>query len=269
MRMALERWCKRKSHLLIFFGGLTVFLTFVVKEGLHDHWQQVADAIDMAHYVYSIRVQENQDVLQVRDELNGVEGLAESIAQPVRTFKQMDDRIKLNEPRDFRARAKQVEAALDQISLLIDKLPEPDDDRKELARLNAALPNLRGEIDYLESLYPDPLGEQRPPAEPTRKWTYVAKHPVHKMTIRDEETLNPFTKDPGARTINIYDSLADMESDTSVFEKQVLNEADRIRERNERHSVFAWWTSAILFVAGWGLGLVGKLYGVPEAGGNG
>jgi hypothetical protein len=52
-----EVWSKKHAHLLVFFGALVVFLTFVVKEGIGEHFRAVADAIDRARELYSIRTE--------------------------------------------------------------------------------------------------------------------------------------------------------------------------------------------------------------------
>ena len=51
-------------------------------------------------------------------------------------------------------------------------------------------------------------------------------------------------------------AVIDLDGDT-------LQEAEIIRERNAIYAKYAWWISAALFALGWGLGLLGKLKGVP------
>jgi len=62
----------------------------------------------------------------------------------------------------------------------------------------------------------------------------------------------------------------EMEHDTPIFSKNVLAQAEMIREANEQKAVLASWITTGLFVLGWGLGLVGKLTGIdtttPELG---
>jgi len=44
--------------------------------------------------------------------------------------------------------------------------------------------------------------------------------------------------------------------------------ADAVRKENARISKLAWRCSVGLFGLGWGLGLLAKLYGVPQAAGG-
>jgi hypothetical protein len=62
------------------------------------------------------------------------------------------------------------------------------------------------------------------------------------------------------------EALNPLVADTGNLEHHVLDDAEETRRRNETKSRYAWWISAALFSLGWGLGLVGKLYGVPEVG---
>lgn len=67
------------------------------------------------------------------------------------------------------------------------------------------------------------------------------------------------------RIDKLDDSLTDFSNDYDDFVQRLLKSAEYTRSREETYSKWAWWASATLFALGWGLGLVGKLYGVPEA----
>jgi hypothetical protein len=56
--------------------------------------------------------------------------------------------------------------------------------------------------------------------------------------------------------------------DISAITEDLEAQAEQIRRRNNAYAHIAWWASALLFAFGWGLGLLGKLYGVPEAAGG-
>ena len=49
---------------------------------------------------------------------------------------------------------------------------------------------------------------------------------------------------------------------------QVLKNAENIKQRNELLSKYAGWISSGLFVLEWGLGLIGKIYGVATGAGG-
>jgi len=50
-----ERFLKKHNHILTYLGALIVFSTFIVKEGLREHWQDVAEAIERVRYIYTLR----------------------------------------------------------------------------------------------------------------------------------------------------------------------------------------------------------------------
>lgn len=70
------------------------------------------------------------------------------------------------------------------------------------------------------------------------------------------------------RLLTLIAKTNDLYSPAQKLEDEVLAYADDVQSRNEHNSHFAWWIAAVLFALGWGLGLVGKLYGVPEAAGG-
>jgi len=54
---------------------------------------------------------------------------------------------------------------------------------------------------------------------------------------------------------------------TSVY-KAVFEQAKTRLRLFKKWTDWSWWISAFLFALGWGLGLLGRLYGVPEAAGG-
>ena len=71
MRKRLELFLRANSHLLVVVGALIVFLTFVIKEGLREHWKGTADAIETAEYFYPLMAQTaeiRQEVRKVADQ---------------------------------------------------------------------------------------------------------------------------------------------------------------------------------------------------------
>ncbi len=89
-------------------------------------------------------------------------------------------------------------------------------------------------------------------------------------------TANPHTKyevpPKGKTVVELYHSflysLYELQHDVVQATLVGLSEAEVIRRRDERLATRAWWLSMFLFTVGWGLGLLGKLYGVPEAAGG-
>jgi len=71
-----------------------------------------------------------------------------------------------------------------------------------------------------------------------------------------------------ARIMEFSGSLDDFRWDADKLAEEILLRADQTIERNEHRARFAWWISTVLFAIGWSLALIGRLYGVHEAGGG-
>lgn len=47
-----------------------------------------------------------------------------------------------------------------------------------------------------------------------------------------------------------------------ALRKSIFDDAEVRRKREETYADVAWWSTATLFLIGWGLGLLGKVYGI-------
>jgi hypothetical protein len=221
----------KHSHWLTYFGALIVFLTFVVKEGLRERWKDTADAIDRAQHAY----QDSESRMATSDTLDGI-----------RTeLHQLRVRLAPNGPDEQDIEASHADNQANLGSLLttsentltnLDKLAKTvtfsDAIRKRTAEMHDRARDYRAEVDQLRTMKtPRPLTQE-----------YVSQQ---LSTDLD-----------GAR---LAIAVIDLDGDT-------LQEAETIRERNAVYAKYAWWISAALFALGWGLGLLGKLKGVPAAG---
>jgi hypothetical protein len=65
-----------------------------------------------------------------------------------------------------------------------------------------------------------------------------------------------------------FEAISNLHDAASKFVDTTLIRAESVRKMNEIRAEDAKWISGFLFTLGWGLGLVGKLYGVPEAAGG-
>ena len=55
---------------------------------------------------------------------------------------------------------------------------------------------------------------------------------------------------------------------TKEMSNQVFSEVERIRVEDESHLHTVKWASYVLFTLGWGLALIGRIYGVETGGGE-
>lgn len=244
MRPKLEAWCKKNSHLLIFSGALIVFLTFVIKEGLGEYWRETAGKIDMAQYVYGIR----------RDTSN-----PESRNSTIRSIV-ADYRAELKEEhlptgQAYKAMALKLERkdrllmdvgqTIMNIRIVAETLPNSDEYAKEIEELDRkAMQSGIAILRVFGTLPGDKPGETKP-----------SSHDDYVEAVKEQ----------GVAVDQIAAKVDDLSEKETALVIRILRDAQSIRKSHDNYSRWAWWISALLFAIGWGLGLLGKLYGVPEA----
>jgi hypothetical protein len=246
MREKLEKWCKKHSHLLVFIGAIIVFLTFVIKEGLGERWKETADAINLAKYFYAV----TDDATVLERSVGHVQELMNKgfqVDHPTPTaIALLQAQVRVTARREMRDR---IERNVHQINILADKLPKDDAVHNAITTLTTELESVSSKIKTLE--------------DATLNGTYKGS-PIIVVSNGDAELipeLEELHKDTFLWLVGANGTANRLVAD-------VLRDAEETQRRNERHSVEAWWISAFLFALGWGLGLVGKLYGVPEAAGG-
>jgi hypothetical protein len=243
-RTRLERFLRRKHHLLTFVGALIVFLTFVIKEGLGDRWNRLAEAIDTAQYIYSVRAdtsRENQRFQLLLREIQETEGLVRSHGK---SFPNGEE-VLLQNMRDAESGNNEVGTALATLNILVGKLPAQDGNRLRLAELSRRVEEVQQETLEVVRLA-TPAGLRGTPGEIERQ----VKQSISQAVDLEEP---------------LFLKLGKLREDSDALMANVLRDAEHVREQNSARSTAAWWVSAALFALGWGLGLLGKLYVVPEA----
>lgn len=228
-----EAFLKKYNHILTYTGAFIVFLTFIVKEGLGEHWRQVAESIDKAQSSYSIRAEIGQNVLLSSDILQHLMQKAHGSSDHQES--QLLDWMLLD-----------VEGSASNVGTLLNSLPESKGDQKELFEIKTQLAHGKESMAAFFS----PL-----PSTGSTSWKYVSKY--------SPKARPPFSDSRDGRELQLFASAIDLRSDAHELTKRVLEVAEGVRQTNEQRSRYAWWISAGLFALGWGLGLLGKLYGVP------
>ena len=253
MLKKVKLFLRTRSQVLVVVGALIVFLTFVIKEGLREHWKGTADAIETAEYFYPLLAQS----AEIRTGLRKLEDQQFKSTHPhsqdmllhFSLFK-IDEKFLTNQEETL----DDLEMSAANRRILIDVLPAENSLRKEADRLDSQLAKLRATLYAVDQEmanvnYNETLAESG-------------------HTLDEDQRAGEFDKaEPhiGAEVKQSYDALTSMGLASSTLSKNVLEYAKAIRARNAHYSAYAWWISAFLFALGWGLGLVGKLYGVPEA----
>jgi hypothetical protein len=243
-RLRFKHIVTKHQHWLTFAGAFIVFMTFIVKEGLRDHWERTAGAINAVQSAYAVR----GDISELTQEIYDIEAKLHD--------HEMDEAAKANKLFDYNAakyrleemyrRFAQVNGTSRQIGILVRILPENDANRKKAREIDEGLKTSRNNLIWLDSkLRKSTLG-----IENEEEWERKALEVTGEAEQDEEEALRALMNDSEKLTTVVFD------------------DAEAIRKRNEKYAAIAWWITAALFVIGWGLGLLGKVYRVPEATGG-
>ncbi|MGA2923561.1 MAG: hypothetical protein ABSE28_20855 [Candidatus Sulfotelmatobacter sp.] len=242
MKPTLETWCKKNSHLLIFSGALIVFLTFIIKEGLGEHWRETAGKIDMAQYVYGIR----HDTSTPESRNSTIRSI---VADYRAEFKEQHlpdvyQAMLLKLERKDRLLG-EVGQTIMNIRIVAETLPDSDEYAKEIAELDSRAMQTGFAIFRTFSVLPgEKPGTTKPPSH---------------------EDFVEAVKEQGVAVDQIASKVDDLSLRETALVTRILKDAQSIRQTHDSYAKGAWWISALLFAIGWGLGLLGKLYGVQEA----
>ena len=233
MPSRLESFVRKRGQILTYVGALIVFFTFIVKEGLGEHWKHLAEAIDGTASTYGIRretaglrtqlivVQETLEATHERRPFIG-DLWTNSVTERDRASVVLIEQIK------------SVAGKIATIRLLVDFLPEENADRKDSLLLANEVDKFQKEVE------------------------------IDYARTSNSHSDAPF--EPQLGSWEIRASELDMKS--NGLADTVLKDASLIRNRNDEYSRISWWISSSLFALGWGFGLLGKLYGVPEVAGE-
>jgi hypothetical protein len=229
-----KAFLRRHDRLLTYLGALIVFFTFIIKEGLGDSWQHVSEAIDTATYFYSL----NAKVSDAEDSLSAL--VSDLKTGPLGGVKELEDSDRVQQLTLLMLA--ETSRSATNIGILAQELPHPEEYKRKLAEIKHQASSLESDI-YLQ---------------------------------QDKELFQASDKDISAR-----DRILLVSQDKTRFQKtlslrsankalvtEILIKAEDWRAMNARRSKRAWWISSSLFAIGWGLGLLGKVYGLSGVGGS-
>jgi len=225
----MRRYFLRHGHIFSFLGAVIVFATFIMREGLQEHWKHTAETIDEAERSYT-------------DDSRFIELKADLESLLTRTSPNVPALNKWRKAHSINVRAsilsRNVEPLFNDVQMLM-KLAEtlPGDDN-----IQGKVNNLRDDASTFKKLIDDIN---------LRIESGTSKTDLENKISRGEEMTRS------------------MDFNFHAVHKVILEDSDQIERRNELFADCAWWISAFLFAFGWGLGFLGKFYGVPEAAGGG
>jgi hypothetical protein len=273
MRGSSRALLRKHSRLLVWSGALIVFLTFVFKEGLGQHWRDVSEAISKAQDVYLEQVERSSAQERYTDLRRSITEVWDSLEIVLKhrgeSSKNFLLRFSFRESMESATeKLANIERLESQMKLVVEAIPESDNTirwtvlSKEFKKATAEELLVKGKVDTSMAFDNMELGP------PTWKYSSAKKQHEGARTGVLLGMARLLGSEAIGRSANLLVSLDDLNFDMDKVAKDLLNEAEHSRQRNQLYSTIAWWISTFLFALGWGIGLLGKLYGVPEAAGE-
>jgi len=226
----LRAFVRKRTHLLTFVGGLIVFVTFVTKEGVVEHWKDTVSAVDSAEY----RFRTNSTSMEVLRHVYGNANTLERIEDKINGHEDLNH-VRLEEEH-INAGANYEQLML--VSELLQKLPANPQDSERLHQLLDESTQLTNAINTAAERLEGP----------------TAGGPD---AVRTASEILPLT----LRGMSF-------EKDAAAFVHAMRKKAAEEKHKDEGYLKYSTWVSYVLYTLGWGLGLTAKLYGVEGVGGG-
>jgi hypothetical protein len=236
----MQSFFKKHNQMMTIVGAFIVFMTFIVKEGLGNYWKQTADAIDTAQYIYGIRAATSGFDAKFEALGNDISILQNSIPDAPKAFSIDEYGMLTLRIENVQSFLRDINIDLSNVDLLAAKLPLNDIKRMELARLHSTFGESATKATHLY--------DERPPdrliGDTHNKEEYISK--MEAATKQVQELLSTVLK---------------LRAGTDAVITITLADAEITRKTDGTYSKIAWWTSSVLFALGWGVGILGKVYG--------
>jgi hypothetical protein len=232
----MERFFRRHHQQLFLFGTLIVFLTFVSKDALKDHWRGLADSVEATESVLSIRQDVGELWRVVRDIGKNVDSMHTEQLQAKSEI--------LSHSVDPKNKA--IFAALDEE---IKKIPLADERSSELATdIGNARQKLRN-VEDLVSRLPDSAEREK---ERQRLLDVVGAFQEECFLEQKSETFS-----------KCWDRQAALKRDVDEFVKQTIAKGKDTRNWYGMLANVFGWLSIGLYTLGWSISFLAKKYGIP------
>lgn len=233
---AVTRFITKHNRLIVFIGALIVFATFIVREALREELKNFVDSIDSAEGVFVVQHENALMAGRLAEVLRFVTAANANILKPPRPGVPTIDLVA--EELHYQDGFDTVQRMADELAAagrLLKKMPHSREDALALAGFQS---QYDVEVQRF-NLY-------KPPGSATSQ-------------LELEQAFNVI--------VSIENKLWDIEANLAKFTASFLEKSIEVKERDERYFEIATWWSYGLYVLGWGLGLVGKLYG-PKGDGS-
>jgi hypothetical protein len=151
-KSGIKRFVHKHQSWLTFAGAFIVFITFVVKEGLREHWQATADSLNAARYTFELKKQSSEtraDIEELRHYVQTRKSLTESIAENIPAGV---SGFEYESPTFFTWFDQNLAGAGDMVedaSIIADKLPRDDKESQKVSALRAEIPKAKKEASEI------------------------------------------------------------------------------------------------------------------------
>jgi hypothetical protein len=239
-----KAFIKQPKRWIAFVGAGVVFVTFVAKEGFRDDLKDVVSAFENAQRSFDMQEQNTRMMGLMTEIRRRVVALNDqSLPKTSPGVGRISQQSALAE--QTREVVQLLRQTLDNFATLAGKLPKNKQRDSDLAQCQAALA-------VTSDFYGKTLGVISSVDASVQSSTrdLTAKE---LQQLADSQTAYIGTQHQAALRI-------------AAFGTRVLGEAPMYREEEERR--YAWWNNAsrYLYALGWGLALVGKIYGAEVSG---
>jgi hypothetical protein len=231
---------KKHKRWFTFVGAFIVFATFVAKEVVRDDLKDVVSGFENAQTTFALRDQNMGMTTTMTEIRTRVVALSDKSLpkMPGGVWRVSQAYAVVEETRET---VELLRQSLVTITALAQKLPKDEKREAELVECTKLVAQTRD--DYGKAL--DVLKD---------------------VLTRAQASKRDLTKEDEQRMVSAETAYIEVQRQAALriaaFESGVLSEAPKYREEQEYR--YAWWNKASywLYSLGWGLGLIGKIYGV-------
>ena len=246
MATSAGTFIKKHKRWFTFVGAGVVFLTFVAKEGVRDNLKDVVSAFENAQTTFTLRDQNVRMTTMLTEIRTRVVALNDKSLpkMPVGVWRVSQAYAGVEQTRET---IQLLGQSLATITPLAQKLPKDEKRDAELVECTKLVAQTRD--DYL-----------------------TAENVLKDVLTRAQSSKSDLTKADEQRAESVAGAYVAVEQQAAVriaaLESGVLSAAPKYREEQEHR--YAWWNKASywLYSLGWGLGLIGKIYGVDGVAGE-
>jgi hypothetical protein len=228
---------KRYNKIVAFVGATIVVSTFIVKEAWRENLKSLGDTIETAQNIFTLR----SDGVSTTSLLIGLTSEVEAIRAKISgnefglTLPGINRTMLM-----YSGELRQLHTSTDNLSSLIDKLPQQKEHKENLDKSLAQLQREQTAFRHVGELTARAVANESADGTPSAEDAKAITSAIFQLNLGISE---------------LYRSIDSLTSAT-------LADAQAARARQERLFGIATWVSYCLYALGWVFSLIGKLFGV-------